>query len=178
MSICGCGHGHNPPACFLAVPLSRSRSFAISMRFALRVVLLDCPVGPVPSSLRRASPPRSTCLKRFNRCGFLSNHPSVACGDVMPFNPIGFILSLLARSAIFLVGLFLACGRVMRYRGSSSRLPYRLAARPVSRSYVPPLCPPGGEGRSVCGELDETARVPMMGWCRFSFSRHLVFDTG
>lgn len=32
--------------------------------------------------------------------------------------------------------------------------------------------------RDVCGELDETARVPMIGWRRFSFSRHLVFDTG
>lgn len=32
--------------------------------------------------------------------------------------------------------------------------------------------------RNACGELDETARVPMIGWRRFSFSRHLVFDTG
>lgn len=32
--------------------------------------------------------------------------------------------------------------------------------------------------RGVCGELDETARVPMIGLRRFSFSRHLVFDTG
>ena len=30
----------------------------------------------------------------------------------------------------------------------------------------------------ACGELDETARVPMIGWWRFLFSRHLVFDTG
>lgn len=32
--------------------------------------------------------------------------------------------------------------------------------------------------RGVCGELDETARVPTIGWMRFSFSRHLMFDTG
>lgn len=55
-------------------------------------------------------------LKRFNRCGFLSNHPSVACGDAISFNPIWPILSLLARSAISLVVLFLACGRMMRCR--------------------------------------------------------------
>lgn len=33
--ICGCGHGCDLPACFLTVPLSRSRSFAILERFAL-----------------------------------------------------------------------------------------------------------------------------------------------
>ena len=38
--ICGCGRGGGLPACFLAVPLSRSRSFATAARFALRGVLL------------------------------------------------------------------------------------------------------------------------------------------
>lgn len=46
---------------------------------------------------------------------------------------------------------------------AASRLPCRLAARPVSRSPVPPSCPPDGEGRSVRGELGETARIPMIG---------------
>ena len=39
--------------------------------------------------------------------------------------------------------------------------------------------------RDVCGELTRTARMPIIGWRRFSFlchqfsfSRHLVFDTG
>lgn len=34
--ICGCGRGDGLPACFPTVPLSRSRSFAILERFALR----------------------------------------------------------------------------------------------------------------------------------------------
>lgn len=51
----------------------------------------------------------------------------------------------------------------------STRFPFpRSAILPAGR---------GGE-RSMCGELGETARVPMIGWCRFSFSRHLIFDTG
>lgn len=62
--------------------------------------------------------------------------------------------------------------------GSAFRLPCRLAARLDFRFLVPPLCLPDGEGRSACGELDETARVPMIGWRRFPFSRHLVSDTG
>lgn len=62
--------------------------------------------------------------------------------------------------------------------GPASRLPCRFATRPASRFLVPPSCPPDGEGRGVCGELGETARMPMIGWRRFPFSRHLVFDTG
>ena len=127
----------------------------------------------------RASTLRSMWLKRFNRCGFLSRHPSVACGDVMPFNPIGLILSLLASPVISLIGLLITCGRMVRCGVlRPARLVGRRSAPPVSRSPVPPICPPDGEGRSVCGELDETARVPTIGWRRFSFSRHLVFDTG
>lgn len=128
LSICDCGCGDGLPACFLTVPLSRSRSFAISGRFALRgrVAWLSrrrfCSV--IASS---CAPPRSTCLKRFNRCSSLSNHPSVACGDVMPFNnPLWLILSLLARSAR-LVGW-----------------------RPAPVSPFSPLCPPDGEGVVVC----------------------------
>lgn len=30
----------------------------------------------------------------------------------------------------------------------------------------------------VCGELTGMARMPIIGWRRFSFYRHLVFDTG
>ena len=46
---------------------------------------------------------------------------------------------------------------------------------------VPPPRHPArrtGRERDACGELDETARMLMIGWRRFSFSRHLVFDTG
>lgn len=51
LSICGCGRGGGLSACFLAVPLSRYRSFAIAVRFVLLGVLLDCTVVvSVPSS--------------------------------------------------------------------------------------------------------------------------------
>lgn len=115
LSICGCGRGDGLPACFISVSLSRSRSLATAARFILRVVLLAVPSVPCRHRAR-ASPPPSIWLKRFNRCGFLFNHLSVACGDVMSFNSIGFVISLLARPVIFLVGLFLACGRIRRCR--------------------------------------------------------------
>lgn len=45
--------------------------------------------------------------------------------------------------------------------GSASRSPRRLAARfPFPR---PAPLPAGRGGRGVCGELDKTARVPMIG---------------
>lgn len=100
----------------------------------------------VPSSFLcrhrvRASPPRSIYLKRFNWCGFLSHHPSVACVDVMPFNPpppVSF--SLLVCSVIFLICLFIACERMARCRpGSAFRSPYRLAVCP--RFPFPPFRP-------------------------------------
>lgn len=112
---CGCWHGVGLPAYFLTVPLSRSCSFATAAWFALRVGLLGCP-SVLCRYHAREFPLHLIRLKRFNRCGFLSNHPSVACGDAISFNPIWPILSLLARSAISLVVLFLACGRMMRCR--------------------------------------------------------------
>lgn len=94
--------------------LAPARSLLRDGSPAGRVAWLFCRFHAVIS--RRASPPRSMCLKRFNRCGVLSNHPSIACGDAMPFNPIGFILSLLACSVIFLVGLLITCERMVRCR--------------------------------------------------------------
>lgn len=117
---------------------------------------------------------------------------------------------LLARPAIFIVCLFIACVRMMRCR--VLRPACLVGWRLIPRFLVPPSCPTDGERMAwccrllvcsyhrdcygvfvlacgflflcrvrccgVCGELDETARVPMIGWRRFSFSRHLVFDTG
>ena len=161
--------------------LARSAHSLMLIRYYAAV----CPAGDLLAWLsyqfraviaRRASPPRSIWLKRFNRCGFLSPHPSIACVDVMP--PSCLVLSLLARSVIFLICLFLAYVRMVRCRVLRSACLVDWRSAPVSRFPVPPLCPPDGEGRSVCDKLNGTARMPMIGWRRFPFSRHLVFDTG
>ena len=70
----------------------------------------------------------------------------------MSFDSIGFALSLLTRSVIFLAGLFITCGWMARYRGSAFRSPYRLAVCP--RFPFPRSAPlPAGRGgeRDVCG---------------------------
>lgn len=146
LPICGCGHGCGLPAspsCRSALSLPLVRYYD-TVHPAWRVAWLSCRFRDVIT--RRASPLRSMWLKRFNRCGFLSNHPSVACDDVMSFNPIGFILSLLARPVIFLVCLFLACGRMMRCRVLHSACLVGRRPAHASRSPVPPSCPTDGEG--------------------------------
>lgn len=146
------------------------------------------PAGPcclaIPSSVlfrhrARASPPRSMWFKAFQsmrfsipssigcvwRCHVIQSHrvhPLSAC----PFRhlPRRSAPRLRADSAIpwFCVPLVLSVGGPLCF-------PFpRSAPLPDGR---------GGE-RGVCGELNETARVPMIGWCRFLFPHHLIFDTG
>lgn len=159
-------------------------------------------------------------LKRFNRCGFYPIihrlRVAMSCYSI----PSGSSsLSLLTRSVIFLVCLFLACGRMMRCRVLR---PARLVDRRFATFPASPISPSCPDGRGadgvmlslaclfassdlwrcpragvrflslgrvrchdVCGELTGTARMSIIGWrrfsflChRFSFPRHLVFDTG
>lgn len=131
----------------LSLPLVR---YSGAVRPAGHVAWLFCRFCAVTVLVR---PRLVRCgLKRFNRCGFLSRHPSVACGDVMPFNnPLWLILSLLASSVIFLVRLFISCGRMVRCLVLRPAHLVGWRPAPVFRFNVPPSCPPDKEGRSVCG---------------------------
>lgn len=75
---------------------------------------------------------RSSCLLSYRAALSL---PLVRyCGSTRPAGRVA-TLSCRCRSVIFLVGLFLTCGRMVRCRGSASRLPCRLTVRFIS---VPP----------------------------------------
>lgn len=127
--ICGCWRDDGLPACFLAVPLSRLRSFAIPWGFACGARCLT-----ILSVLFRhrfvVRPASFNVFKAFQSVRF-SIQSSIGCvRRYHVIHPIGFALSLFTRSAIFLVVLFLAYGRMARCRGSAFRFPCRLAARP------------------------------------------------
>lgn len=144
LSICGCGRGGGLPACFLIVPLSRSRSFAILERFALRgrVAWLSVPYCH-RSSLVSAS---FDFIKAFQSVRF-SIQSSIGCVRRCHAIQSHRVRPLSAHPCRHLpcrpVPLLLAGDVMLR---SASRLPRRLAARPVSRLPVPFLCSPDGEG--------------------------------
>lgn len=162
--ICCCGHGDGLPASpscrsALSLPLVR---YCGSVRPAGRIAWLSRRFRAV--IVRRSSPSCSIWLKRFNRCGSLSNHPSIACGDVMPFNPVDAILFLClpVPSSSSSVCPSLAGG----WCDAWFCVPLALSVGGPPRSPLPrPAILPAGRGwrRDACGELDETARVPMIG---------------
>lgn len=161
LSICGCGHGHGLSACFLTVPLSRSRSFAILERFALR--------GCVAWLSRR-------CRAVIVFVGlFLSCGRMVRCRVLRPACLVGWRLAPFPRSPSPFRHPARRTGR--GWRGAACLL-FSSGLLRCSRAGVRFLFLGRVRCRDACGELDETARVPMMGWRRFLFSRHLVFDTG
>ena len=151
--------------CLLASFLCRSLAHARSLLphgSPCGVVLLGCPVDAVPSS------PSPACSSLAGGCGgawfCVPLSSSISDPPRFPFPvppscpPDGEGMAWCCR----LLACLLVSSGLLRCARAGVRFLFLCRVR----------C------RDVCGELTGTARVPMIGYMRFPFSRHLVLDTG